>query len=493
MSTVDLLTDIYVTHSFWKERKTGKMGYFKASLASLLLSIFGQLGLTYLQNKKLGAKRIARECFPILIGVKPALDAFRVASGAKQEVGAVYDPMMEMVMMKGMEMLLEAIPGVIIQLMAIASTGKGELVSRAAWLSLIVSALTTGFTSSTISYDFDIDPANRETRPDFYGYIPAKASKRTILFVSMILITAGMLVIRCMTMVLLGLIQDKWAVSYILIDVSIYMVVKVLRHDFWYWMPLGGGTAEFVNSFFARINVKIMTDFTSGIQFRHPGEVGGAYWLFGFALTMVSLPIAISVIGGNGNVTNTAANMTDTRANLIDTRANVTDTRALGLAQTVVSHIIPFTLLSFAMFFCNIEKGYLGTFYSTKRGKDMTMSLFLDGKNDEVKFEVIGNSRKQWVSIEDEVRKWVKLNWAKWEEEKPDWFTDTRKAFVPVEFIPTTDGARAREGMRRESVEGAEGSLRKRDVLRASIRSSFIGNVNGSNLARVQPVDNQAN
>ena len=92
-----------------------------------------------------------------------------MASGAKQEVGTPVDPMDELVAIKCMEMFAEAIPGVIIQLMAIAAAAKGEKISTVAWLSLALSALTTGFASATVSYDFDVDPGHRERFPKVYG------------------------------------------------------------------------------------------------------------------------------------------------------------------------------------------------------------------------------------------------------------------------------------------------------------------------------------
>ena len=183
---------------FWSDKK---YGYFKASLASLAVSIGIQMLAVWGQNRKLGMKRVFMEWIPILLGYKPAVDAYRVATGAKQEVGAAADPMFEMTGMKVIEMFAEAIPGVIIQLMAIATSDKD--VGTSAWLSVAVSAITTGFASATISYDWDTDPAKREQAPDFYGYTPAKASKRTVVFVSMMLFTAGMLLIRCTTIVLL--------------------------------------------------------------------------------------------------------------------------------------------------------------------------------------------------------------------------------------------------------------------------------------------------
>jgi hypothetical protein len=152
-SMFDLLTDVYVTYMFWSDKK---YGYFKASLASLMVSIGIQMLFVWLQNKKLGMLRVLREWFPILIGFKPAVDAYRVAKGRKQEAGQALDAMVELTYMKGIEMFAEAIPGVIIQLMAIA-TSDGD-VADAAWVSLSVSALTTGFASATISYDYDTDP-----------------------------------------------------------------------------------------------------------------------------------------------------------------------------------------------------------------------------------------------------------------------------------------------------------------------------------------------
>ena len=51
----------------------------------------------YSQNRKLGWKRIACEMIPVVIGLKPAVDAFRVASGAKIEENQTFDPLAEMV------------------------------------------------------------------------------------------------------------------------------------------------------------------------------------------------------------------------------------------------------------------------------------------------------------------------------------------------------------------------------------------------------------
>jgi hypothetical protein len=454
-SMTDLLTDVYVTYMFWDDKK---YGYFKASLASLVASIGLQMFIVWGQNRKLGMKRVVLEWFPILIGFKPAVDAYRVATGAKQEVGAAVDPMFEMTIMKVLEMFAEAIPGVIIQLMAIATSEKEVRIS--AWLSVAVSTITTGFASASISYDWDTSPTFRKDAPDFYGYIPAKASKRIVVFLSMLLLSAGMLLIRCTTIVILGLIGGSWAFLYMGADLGLYMFVKILSGDFWYWMRLEGNL-EVMSTILMRVVIKIIVDFTSIVQPRHPNEVGGAYWSFDLVLTMASLLVSIYIA------------------------SPYVDGKAIDIASSVAEYFIPITTLCFVVFFLNIESKYWHTFWSTQTSKDYSMAFFLEGESDKVKFLVLTCSRHHWVSIEGEIRNWIESNWAKWEEEKPEWFTDVLKSTVPVDFIPKDGDARRRESERRASVDAAaEGGLAGN--LRASIRRTSVGGADGGDIVGVR-------
>jgi hypothetical protein len=453
-SMLDLVTDVYVTHNFFSDRK---YGYFKASLASLAVSIAIQMLFVWGLNRKFGMTRVLREWIPILLGYKPAVDAYRVAIGAKQEVGTAVTPMFEMTAMKNVEMFAEAIPGVIIQLTAIVTSDKE--VGFSAWLSLAVSAITTGFASATISYDWDTDPAKREDIPAFYGYIPAKASKRTVVFLSMLLLSAGMLLIRCTTIVLLGLMGGSWAFLYIGADLGLYLLVKILRGDFWYWIPLGENI-EIVSSILLRVMTKIIVDFTSIAQFRHPNEVGGAYWLFGLMLTMGSLPVSIYVA------------------------SPYVDEKTINIAWTMVKMFLPSSGLCLIIFFLNIKRKYWHTFWSTQRSKDASMAWFLEGESDNIKIQVFRHSKHHWVSIEREIRKWIELNWVEWDEEKPEWFTDLIKSRVPVEFIQVDGDARRKESVRRASVDAeAEGGLA--GALRASIRRASVGGADGGDIIGV--------
>jgi len=87
----------------------------------------------------------------------------------KQSTLSTFNTFEELTFIKGVELFAEAIPAVIIQLMAIATT-EGK-VSMSAWLSLVASAVSAGFIGATISYDYDTDPTRREQNSAYYGYV----------------------------------------------------------------------------------------------------------------------------------------------------------------------------------------------------------------------------------------------------------------------------------------------------------------------------------
>uniref|UniRef100_A0A7S2QVX8 Uncharacterized protein n=1 Tax=Triparma pacifica TaxID=91992 RepID=A0A7S2QVX8_9STRA len=334
--------------------------------------------------------------------------------------------MFEMACMKGSEMFAEAIPGVIIQMMAIVTKEKGQDVLLGAWISLAISAFSTGFISASISYDFDTNPEKRHSSPQFYGYIPARSSKRTTIFVTLIFFSAGMLLIRCTCIVLLGLVGKQWVFAYIGADLALYLMVKIMRGDFWYWIP-AGPQAELLLSCWIRTLIKIVVDFTSIIQFRHPSELGGLYWIISFVLTMGSLPVVIWIYEGQGG-----------------------DKIVVTLAWKLLYILLPSTLVLFGIFVANIEMKYWNTFVSLETGKNFRIREFKEGTTDAVKAEIFKRSHRVWHPIEGEVRAWVCANWSRWDEEEPAWLNEYMRSRIPLEWIPSED--RYRESMRRSSV-----------------------------------------
>jgi hypothetical protein len=189
---------------FWLDKRTN---FFQMTLASLLISICLQLVQISFQHRKRGARRVAFEALPVLFGMKPTIDAFRVAGGEKGVDETLADTLIDMTVTKGIELFAEAIPAEMIQFLAIATSD--DKTSTAAWMSLGTSIVTAGFICSSISYDFDVSPEKRNETPDFYGYIPASAKKRTLIFLVMWFMSGLNLLIRSLTLVLLGLIGGK--------------------------------------------------------------------------------------------------------------------------------------------------------------------------------------------------------------------------------------------------------------------------------------------
>ena len=159
-------------------------------------------------------------------------------------------------------MFAEAIPGVIIQLLAILMDGHASI---AALASLSISALTTGFVSASISFDWDVSPQKRLQNPQLYGYIPNNARTRAALFVVLMSISALMLLTRALVIALLALASWNGTAAkiYIAADLCLYLLYKIIRGDFYYWVQCNGCLEEICVSIFGRVIVKVITDFTS--------------------------------------------------------------------------------------------------------------------------------------------------------------------------------------------------------------------------------------
>ena len=74
-----------------------------------------------------------------------------------------------------------------------------------------------------------------------------------------------------------------------------------------------------------------------------------------------------------------------------------------------------------------------------------------------MKADIIYIHETHWSSIRDKVGAWVKAEWKNWEQEKPEWFTDSWKAMVPKDMIPLKKGGKVGgEKRERESWRGGE-------------------------------------
>ena len=161
------------------------------------------------------------------------------------------------------------------------------------YISLLVSTMTTGFVSATLSYDYDTDPKKRAFNPEFYGYVPDDARKRAALFVTMTLMSADQVLIHGILVVILGSIARSYALLYLVGNMVLYFIYKVVRGDLRHWLPLYGLTGSVI-SVLIRLVIKSVVDFTGCIQFRHPYDVGGMYFTLNLFLPLIGLTVILS-------------------------------------------------------------------------------------------------------------------------------------------------------------------------------------------------------
>ena len=111
LSMADMISDTIVILDF---RRTGNIHYASLLMGTIGLNLALQLMMACIQSlglKKGRAKSFLLDALAIVTFTKPGIDAWRVASGADQPVGAVMDPLLEMFVNKCLEMFTEAIPG----------------------------------------------------------------------------------------------------------------------------------------------------------------------------------------------------------------------------------------------------------------------------------------------------------------------------------------------------------------------------------------------
>ncbi|GMI42593.1 hypothetical protein TeGR_g11447 [Tetraparma gracilis] len=263
LSMVDLATDINVTLVYFEE---GQKGYGWMMLGMVLSSMGLQLVVVLIQNGKMGWGKLLREVLITVSGLKPGADAMRVVSNTEMDEHHVMDARMELVVTKCVEMFCESIPGCILQVTALIQGRTRDQMGTKVF-SIVVSAITTGMNSASISYDFDSDPENRRTLPSFYGYLPDEGNKRTIMYVCMVLNSALLLLLRSIGAALLVLADKKIFVAYMAGDHLLYLLQKLVRGDFLHWLPIEG-VGGLAMSLLERVMAKTLTDFTGVIQFR---------------------------------------------------------------------------------------------------------------------------------------------------------------------------------------------------------------------------------
>ena len=103
LSLMDVFSDRYMIYQYTQE---GNYGFAKADVINLLV----QLVIVYIQNHNLSKKKLLWEAFTTVCMLKPAFDAWKVASGAEKDSNELYIAEMEMALSRSAEIICESLP-----------------------------------------------------------------------------------------------------------------------------------------------------------------------------------------------------------------------------------------------------------------------------------------------------------------------------------------------------------------------------------------------
>jgi hypothetical protein len=226
-----------------------------ALLAMIVVNLAAQALMVILQTAHRGWHAIWWELSIVFSLLKPAIDAVRVAGGYERVDGAPLDPLAEMVICKCSEMTFESIPGGLAQAVFLLDGGDW---TTSAVVSVVLSCVSTAFTTTTIDFDLDTNKGYRSKYPKFYGYILDTSAGHFRVFMLLFVYHFSHTLGNTFCMAVLSHTSWLWLVAYLLADHCSFILYKLARGDLVYWIP-GLGVSL---SMLARFVVKVIVDFT---------------------------------------------------------------------------------------------------------------------------------------------------------------------------------------------------------------------------------------
>jgi hypothetical protein len=372
---------------------------------------------------------------------------------------------------KAGELVFEAVPGLVLQLVAVLTTDE---VTTSAYVSLLISTASAALTGTTIFWDTDTDPEKRKNNPEWVGVVPDIG--RGTAFVTVFAMCAFQILAKAAATALLVVTRPAWLWCvrersgrkegrspsltlllfslrprryYVLGDHGLHFVYRIARRDFVFCSPMPSAASYAVAPLF-RSMFKIIGDFTGSPGFRLPLFLGGTYFSFCLVSSQASVFAAVILYHRYAMLPEGVDKLDETTL----------FTGAVALSGAWLCSALFFT------FRVAVPK-FRHTILSLTSGRRAVHDYFYKGKDEETKFSIYTNNLLLWESdIGEEVKAWTAENWARWKEEKPAWF---KPEGVPDRFVPAAEleqlgHNRKRRGSAAESIresfrlqEGGEG------------------------------------
>ena len=421
LSVADVSTDIYAVRMFFR---TGYPWFAWANLSLLIVAVSLQLLLAYLQNVKAGRAAVAYESAVVLSLLKPAIDAYRLASGHRQGPRKLFSLLNEINYSRLIDMTAESLPSAVLQTYAFV---LGARKTTGAVASIAISLLAIAYNVTIITFDIDTATERRETDPSSYGLIPSHSVRAmTIFFSFSFLMSLCAVCMRVISVALLAVSSKLCLFLFVSVDYALMFGIKILANDFRYFLKLSN-SYSIPASFIFRTGMKIAVDSTFLIHGRHPMELGGLYWSFNVFCNFVFAIVAVRVYS--------TISKGEQQTNKDDHGGSVDDTVAVvnyGFAVLIGGALVAFLTI----FFFGCDKAFLSSFYSTATGKNHARMLFKSAKSDKLKAAVLDFHPSMYRNFEEDIKGWLVDNWEKWDAEKPSFFTLDFIVKIPPGLAP---------------------------------------------------------
>jgi hypothetical protein len=108
LSTMDLISDLFMIYTY---ATTNQEGTALSLTIMVGLCLLGQMFAVFCNTNKGPRRVMLKEMLIVLSGMKPGIDAKRVADGNKKAEHAVVDPDLELTCTRCFELVCESIPG----------------------------------------------------------------------------------------------------------------------------------------------------------------------------------------------------------------------------------------------------------------------------------------------------------------------------------------------------------------------------------------------
>jgi len=233
-------------------------------------------------------------------------------------------------------------------------------------------------------------------------------------------------------------VRGTWLMIYFGGDMLVFLLIKVMRGDFRYWLNLPN-LLSLVVSFVTRVLTKVLTDFTLVMQMRHSFEVGGVL----FCLLVVQNQLVCFVagwiylkyydgeeVGGNTKI-------------------------KAGILWTGLYAPFSLFLVSCLAFIRLMDRKYLHTFFGLMTGPQYAVAQYKGYTMDIQRVAAFDQHPTYYEGVKDAMQELIDDNWEDWMKDRPEWLTDNVIASIPDSYLPKPEVKRLEKeggGRRRRSV-----------------------------------------